>query len=112
MGALATGLVLAWRSYQDAEAQRAALAVALERAEEERTRAEAVTSFMTALLEQALPDQSVERELTVVEAPERAVASGALADDPKVEIAVRGSVAWALHGVSRADDARPVLDAL
>jgi eukaryotic-like serine/threonine-protein kinase len=93
--ALLFGVVAtSWQAIRALRAERVAQARALE-AEEEKAKAEAVTSFLTEMLASVDPSQARGRDVSVREALDAAAArieSGAMAKQPAVEIAVRNAI--------------------
>jgi len=120
ISALGLGTALAFERYVEADAarrteaaQRRALQAALQRAEVERARAEAVTEFLADVFAEAHPDNSPGREVTVFDAMQSAATGlddGELADQPAVEVAVRAAMAWAFRGLSHDDEAVAMLE--
>ncbi|QDV05274.1 Serine/threonine-protein kinase PknB [Planctomycetes bacterium Poly30] len=110
--ALAAGLVVS--SMQASRARRAeALAVErLERSELERAKVIAVKAFLQEMLQLARPDSEIGRDGTVREALDvaiRQVEAGSLAEQPLVEIEVRGTIALSYKALGRFEDAKKVM---
>jgi tetratricopeptide (TPR) repeat protein len=93
--ALLIGVVAtSWQAVRARRAERLAEARALE-AEEEKAKAEAVTSFLTEMLASVDPSQARGRDVSVREALDAAAAridSSPMAKQPAVEIAVRDAI--------------------
>jgi tetratricopeptide (TPR) repeat protein len=119
-GVLATVIMLlvgvvatSWQAVRAGRAERLAQARAHD-AEVEKAKAEAVSAFLTQMLESVDPAQAQGRDVSVREALDAAAArieSGAMAKQPEVEIAVRNVIGSTYGGLGVFDPAERQLRA-
>jgi tetratricopeptide (TPR) repeat protein len=119
-GAIASLLVLligvvatSWQAVRATRAERTAEARARE-AESERAKAEAVTAFVTEMLESVDPSEAQGREVSVRQALDQAAAkvdAGAMKSQPAVEGAVRNTIGLTYGGLGLFDQAEKQLRA-
>jgi eukaryotic-like serine/threonine-protein kinase len=106
--ALVVGVVAtSWQAVRASRAERVAEARASE-AEQERAKAEAVTSFLTEMLGSVDPSQARGRDVSVREALDAAAArieAGGMAAQPGVEIAVRNVIGTTYSSLGHFDAA-------
>ncbi|MCL4813549.1 MAG: serine/threonine-protein kinase [Vicinamibacteraceae bacterium] len=103
----------AWQAVRATRAERVAEARATE-AEQEKARAEAVTTFLTEMLASVDPAQAQGRDVSVrevLDAAAQRIDAGAMKEQPQVEIAVRGAIGATYGGLGLFDEAERQLRA-